>query len=103
MEPVVNYHTSPRMRSWQDFLDSLDSDGGKILLLELATIFGAALIFLKVEEGKIFFGAAGGALLAVLKMTGSNAARREEINQVQADRIENPPGQDIPAVPPKVD
>jgi len=92
------------MQSWKEFLDSLDSDGGKILLLEVATVFGTAMMILTgYQTFAVFFGGAGGALLAVLKMTGSNAARQEEIKQVQTDRIENPPGKDIPATPEKVD
>jgi hypothetical protein len=69
------------MHAWQEFLDSLDSDGGKILVLILATAMGLVGLYLKIDKAEILFVGAGSALLAVLKMTGSNKDRRDSSPQ----------------------
>lgn len=65
------------IRFWQDFLDSLNSDGGHILLLAVMVwlgMVGAKLAFPKSED--LFVGAFT-ALLILLKSAGSNKSRRE--------------------------
>ena len=65
------------MRLWQDFLDSLNSDGGHILLLMLLVGAGMAGIkygFTKADD--LFIGAFT-ALLILLKSAGSNKTRRD--------------------------
>ena len=66
------------MRSWQDLLDSLNSDGGHILVLVL--LF-AGLIYVdirwQVKEAMNIALQVPGALLVILKEVGSNKTRRD--------------------------
>ena len=59
---------------WRTFLDSLDSDGGTRFILIGVLIGGFAMLrfdWANMKAGEIITGAFG-ALLAVLKMSGSN-------------------------------
>ncbi len=66
------------MRFWQDFLDSLSSDGGHILML---VVLFAGLIYVdvrwKVQEAMNIALQVSGALLVILKEVGSNKTRRD--------------------------
>jgi hypothetical protein len=75
------------MRSWHDFLDSLDSDGGHIIVLLALIVIGAVAFrhgFPKAED--VIMGAFG-ALLLMLKAAGSNREHRE--TSVAAAVVEN--------------
>jgi hypothetical protein len=65
------------MRIWHDFLDSIDSDGGKILLLILLMLIGFGGSKLGVPNAEDIIMGAFGALLLALKDSGSNKDRRE--------------------------
>lgn len=65
------------MRFWQDFLDSLNSDGGHILNLTLLVCLGMVAMFYQLPKGEdLFIGALAG-LLVMLKTAGSNKTRRD--------------------------
>ncbi len=57
---------------WQDFLDSLDTGGGHLLLLSVFAIVFACFGNLEKYEGELI-----GALLMGLKVAGSNKTRRD--------------------------
>lgn len=65
------------MRFWHDFLDSLDTDGGKIFLLVALLGFGAAIAHYGVPKAEDIIVGSFGALLMALKVSGSNKDRRE--------------------------
>lgn len=60
------------IRVWQDFLDSLDTGGGHLLLLSVFAIIFAHVPALDKYEGELI-----GALLMGLKVAGSNKTRRD--------------------------
>ena len=64
------------MRNWHAFLDSLDSDGGHILVLVVLMTMGAAMHALGSSDSVL--AGAFGALLLALKNTGSNRERNKE-------------------------
>ncbi len=66
------------LQTWQLFLNSLDSNGGKIFLLLVATVLGMIGLYLKVDKAEILFVGAGSALLAVLKMTEAGVDRHTQ-------------------------
>lgn len=72
------------MRFWQDFLDSLNSDGGHILLL-----IGLFAWFNMDAGFEKFSGEVMGALLMYLKMAGSNKTRRERTPEDEAEASKN--------------
>lgn len=65
------------MRFWQDFLDSLNSDGGHIVLLALLVAAGMAGIKFGLAKADDLFIGAFTALLILLKTAGSNKTRRD--------------------------
>lgn len=67
------------MTFWQDFLDSLDTNGGHIFVLTFLACVGAMLsIKWDVMEGKALMEATGGALLLKLRDASSSAERRQQ-------------------------
>jgi hypothetical protein len=63
-----------KMGWWRTFLDSLDSDGGTRFILVMVLVGGFFMLhfdFANMKAGEIITGAFG-ALLAVLKASGSN-------------------------------
>ncbi len=65
------------MLAWHDFLDSLDSDGGKIGILLFLMFLGAEFSRLAIPKAEDIIIGAFGALLIALKSSGSNKDRRE--------------------------
>lgn len=65
------------IRFWQDFLDSLNSDGGHIALLAVMTWLGMVGMGLSVAKADDLFVGAFTALLILLKSAGSNKTRRD--------------------------
>lgn len=65
------------MLFWQDFLDSLNSDGGHILLLIVLVGFGVLGVHYAVPKADDIYLLAAGSLFTVLKVSGSNKTRRE--------------------------
>lgn len=65
------------MRFWHDFLDSFDSDGGKIFLLMVLMGIGFAGAWMGVPKAEDIIVGSFGALLIALKDSGSNKDRRE--------------------------
>jgi len=57
---------------WRTFLDSLDSNGGHIVLLFALMGFGIYMIHISIMEGGTVVGGSFGALLMMLKANGSN-------------------------------
>jgi len=57
---------------WRTFLDSLDSNGGHIVLLFALLLFGAVLLVRGVMEGGMIVGGSFAAVLTILKDRGSN-------------------------------
>ncbi len=70
---VVRY-AAVAMKLWQDFLDSINTDGGHLFLLGLFVMVCCMHIAPSLEkyEGELI-----GALLMALKAAGSNKARRD--------------------------
>lgn len=68
----LDRHICTLMRFWQDLLDSLNSDGGHILLLVALFWWFRGDTAMEKYMGEVM-----GALLMYLKMAGSNKARRE--------------------------
>ncbi len=62
------------IRLWQDFLDSLNTDGGHILLLALAVTIGPKLGLPEQYRAELI-----GGLLMYLKTAGSNKTRRDRL------------------------
>lgn len=65
------------MRTWHDFLDSLDSDGGKIMILLCLMFVGVVCHGYAIPKAEDIIVGAFGALLMALKDSGSNKDRRE--------------------------
>ncbi len=72
-----------KMVFWQDFLDSLDTDGGHILIFIIAIIIGFAGVYFKIAEANTVLVGAGSGLLAMLRSAGSNRRRRETTYSVE--------------------
>lgn len=67
-----------RMVLWQDFLDSLDTDGGHLLILIVGVAGGIVAVITGHEQiGNTIVSATSGALLRDLQSAGSNKRRRE--------------------------
>lgn len=65
------------MGRWRGFLDSLDSDGGHIIVLVVLLSAGVVLNFRGLMDGTTLVAGSFGALLTLLKDAGSN---REQLD-----------------------
>jgi hypothetical protein len=65
------------MLFWHDFLDSLDTDGGRIFLLLALLAGGSVMSRFGVAKADDIIVGSFGALLLALKVSGSNKDRRE--------------------------
>lgn len=65
------------MRAWQDFLDTLNTDGGHILLLAIMVWLGMIGMKYAVPKSDDLYVGAFTALLILLKSAGSNKTRRD--------------------------
>lgn len=71
--------TRPVVKLWQDFLDSLNSDGGHILLLAFLSVLGMAGMVYGLPKSDDMYIGAFTALLILLKSAGSNKTRRDRV------------------------
>ena len=55
------------IRLWREWLESLNTSGGHILVLALGILFGAVLLHKGMAEGKEVLIGASAALLAILR------------------------------------
>ena len=69
------------MKYWHAFLDSLDSDGGHILVLVVLMVAGFYGLHKGIIEGRDILSGAFGALLLALKNAGSNQDRANGAKQ----------------------
>lgn len=83
------------MTLWQDFLDSLNTDGGHILLLALFVLI-CCLKWEAMGDLQKYQGELVGALLLMLKQAGSNKTRRDRSAPPPLDSPTNP---DNPSAP----
>jgi hypothetical protein len=65
------------VRFWQDFLDSLNSDGGHLLLLSIMVWLGMIGMKYALPKAEDLYIGAFTALLILLKTAGSNKTRRD--------------------------
>lgn len=85
------------MGYWRTFLDSLDSDGGHIMILMILIVGGFGLLrfdWANMKAGEIIAGAFG-ALLMMLKSAGSNreqsGSSTSTVSSVQVSPVEGQP------------
>lgn len=65
------------MLFWHDYLDSLDTDGGRIFLLVALLGVGVVMAHFKIVKAEDIIVGSFSALLLALKISGSNKDRRE--------------------------
>jgi hypothetical protein len=74
---LLNAFACTVMRFWQDALDSLNTDGGHILLLAIMVWLGMLGLQVEMPKADELFIGAFTALLILLKSAGSNKTRRD--------------------------
>jgi hypothetical protein len=76
------------IRLWQDFLDSLNSDGGHIALLTVMVWLGMFGIKYELPKAEDLFVGAFTALLILLKVAGSNKTRRDRPGPTEEETVD---------------
>jgi hypothetical protein len=78
------------MKTWHDFLDSLDSDGGHLALMVFLMIVGVVAFRHGYPKADDVIIGAFGALLGALKGVGSNKDRSAKVTTVEQTKTETP-------------
>lgn len=89
------------MTGWQDFLDSLNSDGAHILILAIMVWLGMLGMKIMIPKADELFIGAFTALLILLKSAGSNKTRRDRpAPPPESPDVPAPPAPDVPTILP---
>lgn len=89
------------MTGWQDFLDSLNSDGAHILILAIMVWLGMVGMKIMIPKADDLFVGAFTALLILLKTAGSNKTRRDRpAPPSEVPEVPAPPAPEVPTIQP---